>query len=48
MALALRLLGDPVLDAVISGESAFESLPTTMAMVARAPDAALCHRVAYV
>jgi len=48
MALALRLLGDPVLDAVISGESAFESLPTTMALLASAPDDALCHRVAYV
>jgi threonine dehydrogenase-like Zn-dependent dehydrogenase len=48
MALTLRLLADPVLDAVITGESAFELLPETMARLAVSPGDALCHRVAYV
>jgi threonine dehydrogenase-like Zn-dependent dehydrogenase len=48
MALALRLLADPLLDCIINGESEFESLPATMAMLAGVADDALCHRVTYV
>jgi threonine dehydrogenase-like Zn-dependent dehydrogenase len=44
--LALALLTDPALDALIDGESAFEDLPRTMAELARAPGP-LCHRVRY-
>ena len=47
MELALTLLGDPVLDALISGESPFETLPDVMAQLARAPGDALCHRIRY-
>jgi threonine dehydrogenase-like Zn-dependent dehydrogenase len=47
MALALRLLADPSLDALITGESAFESLPDTMARVAKSAGETLCHRVRY-
>jgi threonine dehydrogenase-like Zn-dependent dehydrogenase len=45
--LALELLCDPVFDALITGESAFEDLPRTLARLAAAPDGALCHVVAY-
>jgi threonine dehydrogenase-like Zn-dependent dehydrogenase len=44
--LALALLTEPALDALIDGESAFEDLPRTMAELARAPGP-LCHRVLY-
>jgi hypothetical protein len=47
MALALRLLSDPALDALISGESAFSSLPAVMADLAANPGDALCHRIRY-
>ena len=47
MQLALALLGDPVFDALISGESAFETLPDLMAQLARSPGDALCHRIRY-
>jgi threonine dehydrogenase-like Zn-dependent dehydrogenase len=47
MALALDLLGDSTLDALISGESDFEALPEVMAGLARAPQGALCHRIKY-
>jgi threonine dehydrogenase-like Zn-dependent dehydrogenase len=47
MALALDLLGDSTLDALISGESDFEALPELMARLARAPQGALCHRIRY-
>ena len=47
MALALRLLVDPVLDALITGESEFEALPSVMAQLARSPAGALCHRIRY-
>ncbi|MEI4232776.1 zinc-dependent alcohol dehydrogenase [Roseovarius sp. D22-M7] len=43
---ALRLLADPTLDAMISGESAFEDLAQDYASILRAPDT-LCHRVRY-
>jgi threonine dehydrogenase-like Zn-dependent dehydrogenase len=47
MQLALSLLDDPVLDALITGESAFDDLPETMANLAVAPGDALCHRIRY-
>jgi NADPH:quinone reductase-like Zn-dependent oxidoreductase len=47
MQLALSLLGDPVLDVLITGESAFDDLPGTMAALAEAPGDVLCHRIRY-
>jgi threonine dehydrogenase-like Zn-dependent dehydrogenase len=47
MQLALRLLSDPVLDQLISGESEFERLPDVMRRLADAPGSALCHRIRY-
>jgi len=44
---ALRLLLDPRLDALISGESDFEELPQTLERLARDPTGALCHRIRY-
>jgi threonine dehydrogenase-like Zn-dependent dehydrogenase len=47
MALALELLRDPVLDALITGESAFDDLPEVLATLSRDPGGALCHRIRY-
>jgi threonine dehydrogenase-like Zn-dependent dehydrogenase len=47
MALALRLLADPTLDVLITGESHFDELPDVMARLAQAPDQVLCHRIRY-
>ncbi len=47
MQLALSLLTDPALDVLITGESDFESLPSTMALVAASPGNTLCHRIRY-
>ena len=47
LATALSLLADPAFDRLITGESAFEDLPQTMARLASAPDGALCHVVRY-
>jgi NADPH:quinone reductase-like Zn-dependent oxidoreductase len=47
MQLALRLLQDASLDALITGESDFETLPKVMADLAASPGDALCHRVRY-
>lgn len=47
MALALRLLADPALDALITGESEFDALPTLMPRLAQSPGGALCHRIRY-
>lgn len=47
LALALSLLGDSCLDALISGESAFEDLPSALAAVCRDPGPVLCHRIRY-
>jgi NADPH:quinone reductase-like Zn-dependent oxidoreductase len=47
LGLALALLEDPRLDAVITGESPFEMLPTMMAALAESPGDALCHRIRY-
>jgi threonine dehydrogenase-like Zn-dependent dehydrogenase len=46
MELALALLADPVLDVLITGESAFEELPDVMRRLA-AGEEALCHRIKY-
>ena len=47
MQLALTLLGNPVLDALITGESAFEALPDVMAELVQSPGDTLCHRIRY-
>jgi len=47
MQLALALLADPALDALVTGESDFDSLPDTMALVAAATGQTLCHRIRY-
>ncbi|MGW1744677.1 zinc-dependent alcohol dehydrogenase [Streptomyces sp. NPDC002092] len=47
LALALDLLADPALDALITGESAFEELPEVMPRLANGEIPALCHRVRY-
>ena len=47
LAKALSLLTDPALDALITGESAFDDLPRTMATVAGDEGGTLCHRVRY-
>lgn len=47
MALALQLLADPVFDVLLTGTSAFEELPATLARLSSAPDGALCHVITY-
>ena len=47
LALAMTFLGDPRLDALITGEDRFEELPAVMARVSRAPGDTLCHRIRY-
>jgi 2-desacetyl-2-hydroxyethyl bacteriochlorophyllide A dehydrogenase len=47
MELALRLLADPALDVLITGESAFDELPTVMAQLTSVPGDTLCHRIRY-
>ncbi|MCS0599931.1 zinc-binding alcohol dehydrogenase [Streptomyces sp. LP11] len=47
MALALDLLADPALDALVTGESAFGELPDVMPRLATGEIPALCHRVRY-
>ena len=47
MQLALSMLVDPALDALITGESPFEALPQVMAQLASAPGETLCHRIRY-
>jgi NADPH:quinone reductase-like Zn-dependent oxidoreductase len=47
MALALDLLRDPRLDALITGESGFDALPEVMARLARDGAGVLCHRIRY-
>ncbi|MFE9772168.1 zinc-binding alcohol dehydrogenase [Streptomyces sp. NPDC005931] len=47
LALALDLLADPALDALVTGESAFEELPDVMPRLASGEIPALCHRVRY-
>jgi hypothetical protein len=40
-------LRDPTFDALLSGESAFDELPETMARLVDAPVGTLCHVVRY-
>ncbi|MFF3348475.1 zinc-binding alcohol dehydrogenase [Streptomyces sp. NPDC002779] len=47
LALALELLADPALDALVTGESAFEELPQVLPRLASGEIPALCHRVRY-
>ena len=47
MAKALDLLKDPALDALITGESAFNDLPDVMRRLATSPGNTLCHRIRY-
>ncbi|MFH0515851.1 dehydrogenase [Streptomyces sp. M41] len=47
LALALDLLADPALDALVTGECAFEELPDVLPRLASGEIPALCHRVRY-
>ena len=47
MRLALGLLTHAELDALITGESDFDTLPATMAELAAAPGHTVCHRIRY-
>ncbi|MGW0015980.1 zinc-dependent alcohol dehydrogenase [Streptomyces tendae] len=47
LALALELLADPALDALVTGESAFAELPDVMPRLASGEILALCHRIRY-
>ncbi len=47
LALALRLLEAPELDALVTGESAFEDLPAVLPTLAATGSGALCHRIRY-
>ena len=47
MALAMELLRDGHLDALITGESPFEELPEVMARLSQDPGTTLCHRICY-
>jgi 2-desacetyl-2-hydroxyethyl bacteriochlorophyllide A dehydrogenase len=47
MELAISMLRDPGLDALITGESEFERLPATMAQLSEAPGDTICHRIRY-
>ena len=47
MQLAMRLLADPVLDQLVTGESPFDALPEVMPRLATEPGDTLCHRIRY-
>jgi 2-desacetyl-2-hydroxyethyl bacteriochlorophyllide A dehydrogenase len=47
MQLALSMLVEPALDALITGESAFDDLPRVMAQLAASPGNAILHRIRY-
>ncbi|WP_030245950.1 MULTISPECIES: zinc-dependent alcohol dehydrogenase [unclassified Streptomyces] len=47
LAVALDLLADPALDALVTGESAFRDLPDVLPKLASGEIPALCHRVRY-
>ena len=47
MAFALSLLEHGELDALITGESPFDDLPSAMAALAAAPGDTICHRIKY-
>ncbi len=45
--LALALLADPRLDALVTGESGFDELPAVLAALTAGPGDTLCHRIRY-
>ncbi|MFJ5035868.1 zinc-binding alcohol dehydrogenase [Streptomyces sp. NPDC088560] len=47
LTIAMELLADPALDALITGESRFEELPEVMPALATGDIFALCHRIRY-
>jgi 2-desacetyl-2-hydroxyethyl bacteriochlorophyllide A dehydrogenase len=47
MELALKLLSDAKVDALITGESRFEELPAVMPAIAASAGSTLCHRIVY-
>ncbi|MFF7329891.1 zinc-binding alcohol dehydrogenase [Streptomyces sp. NPDC008150] len=47
LALALDLLTDPALDALVTGESAFDELPDLLPKLVSGEVPALCHRIRY-
>ncbi len=47
LAAAIELLRDPVLDALISGESRFDDMPTVVPAVLAESRGHLCHRIVY-
>jgi Zn-dependent alcohol dehydrogenase len=47
MELALKLLSDAKLDALITGESRFDELPAVMPEIASSGGSTLCHRIVY-
>ena len=47
MSKALELLREPSLDALITGESSFEDLPSIMSRIVRDGAGVLCHRIRY-
>jgi len=47
MELALSLLTDPALDALINSESRFEDLPQSLRQLSRLPADVIMHRVKY-
>jgi hypothetical protein len=47
LALALSLLGDPLFEVLLSGDSAFVTLPDLMPRLAASPAGVLCHTLRY-
>jgi hypothetical protein len=47
MQMALSLLGDPALDALINSEGPFEALPQTLSRLSHSPGDVIMHRVRY-
>ncbi len=47
LAAALKLLADPALDVLLTGETAFRHLPDAMPRLAASPGNAICHSVTY-
>jgi 2-desacetyl-2-hydroxyethyl bacteriochlorophyllide A dehydrogenase len=47
MELAVSMLAEPALDALITGESEFDRLPSVMTQLAEAPGETICHRIRY-
>ena len=47
LALALELLAEPALDALITGESEFEQLPDVMTNLSQNSASTICHRIKY-